>query len=582
MVYTEWDKKIWNYDSPEALAKALETKNQELANKIREFWKNQITWESQDWRERLKQELTAAEEKSIRDAIDESQVDNFFNEWMSGEEKTSLKATQQIEQLAPWAAPILAKAGKMQSFFDNISSSWNKAGSLFEQWKFLEAIKVFILWIFWKSIDEDQVSQDKQTSTQNWWVETSKNIWYQASLKVILWFTPEKDEKTFDILNLPQISWKNFSTLKWLKEESIMQELGISGTSIHNKDVFTATQVLIKKETQIDELIWKQHPNWRSQYSIIEICTILWPTMKPIESFQKFDYKNIANSNIQFWEFKIWEPSDLGEKFEQLKTQRWSIFEWVSKDLISQILLSGNTDESNTDLLLNKYTSEQDKNFIKKFAEFKHMMIWSIQTDFFLWKKEERDNFENHFSKLTPKQSLELMILTGGKTNKSEMNSVEQTAVYLKIWSIMWIGPLRWKTYDYALLQWSLQEWSEFSEQIPQPLKDTIKTIAKNSLESSISVLWKTIKELFWMLSTEQKIWVWIASWVVLAWLWYMGPLRHAMGGVIVMWLWWGLAMIASQAYANDPTKFKEQFGNTSPEDIAKQSEKEIANAFKM
>jgi hypothetical protein len=35
------------------------------------------------------------------------------------------------------------------------------------------------------------------------------------------------------------------------------------------------------------------------------------------------------------------------------------------------------------------------------------------------------------------------MILTGGKTKKSDMNSFEQTSVYLKLWSIMGVGELR-------------------------------------------------------------------------------------------------------------------------------------------
>lgn len=574
------EQKKGNFETPEQLAQALDAKNKALADKIREFGKKQITGESQDWRESLREELSASEEREIRDAIDDSHIDATFNEGLTPEEKQKSQIDAAVTAVAPWAVPLLNSGKKVEWFFKNISKSWDKAGDLWNQWEYLEAIKVFFLGLFGKFIDTDKEGEKTQT-TSNDTLKVSQNIWYQAALKVILGFTPEKDEKTFDIMNLPQISKKKFSDLKSLQEKDIVKTLGIHWDSIQDKDVFQSVQVLLKKENQIDELLGKEHKNWRQEYSIIEICTILGPIMKPIEAFQKLDYKDFANSEMKFWEFDIKQPSDLTEKFETLRNQRWSMFEWVSKDLISQLLLSPLTnDEVNKQLLLNTFTEEKDRAFIENFSQFRNNMIWGIKADFFLWKEDQRQDFDAKFSQITPRHTLELMILTGGKTKKSEMNSFEQTSVYLKLWSILWAGKLRWETYDYALLQWSLKEWSEFADKIPQPLKDSVKMIAKKSFETWITALWNTVKELFGMLTTDQQITLWIFSGAALAVLWYMGPLRTAMWWAIIWASGLALASVAAKAYANEPEKFKEKFWNSTPEEIAEKWEDEIKKAL--
>jgi hypothetical protein len=95
------EQKKGNFETPEQLAQALDAKNKALADKIREFGKKQITGESQDWRESLREELSASEEREIRDAIDDHKIDATFNEGMTDEEKNSAQINTALAAVAP-------------------------------------------------------------------------------------------------------------------------------------------------------------------------------------------------------------------------------------------------------------------------------------------------------------------------------------------------------------------------------------------------------------------------------------------------------------------------------------------------
>lgn len=593
---------IWTFQSPEELAVELERRSKvSLAERVRAI-SAEVQGQSRDVREKLREELTSAEQKEIRETLPDARVGEVFTKWMTQDEQIS-QATKQAVTWAIWKENA-EKLEKIEGVWNRLSTGMDKIWDIFSEKWIMAGIWAIILmfkWIFsgdFSQLDallDPKKSEKKADNKKDWkTLDTNNkapdNIAYLTSLKVVLWFSPERTDETFTILNLPQIKTKTFSQLETVNSKWISEKLGIDASgknkTEYDKSVFDSIHLLQWKMDIIEDILWKKHPNWKSELTVEQILTKIYSYTKIYNSFESYSLTDFKEGKINFWSFSINTSggSDLTEKYDELKNDREGKLYGVSSELIAQIVWDTNskiTNENFKTTLLNSYSSPKDKEFIEQFSVFGKWMLETIKNDFFLWDTKFEWKFKEYFDKrnLSAKEVFELYLITWWKHKASEFSWAEKWIMYLKVWSFLGTSDgykLRWETYDRSLLEAAKWESSDLAQKIPRPVIDTIKSMTRYTIETTIGALWNTMKEVFGLLTLEQKITFWLASWVVLVLLWRLGPLRNIFNGIAIWWLWVWILWIVKQAYANNPKKFEEAFPNQTPEKLAKAIEKEV------
>ena len=593
---------IGSFKTPEELAEALEAKSKiDLAKRIRIIsWQVQDT--STDLRQRLQDELTPQEHWEIRETLQNSWVATVFTKGLSWEEKAIQVAQKEMAWII-WEENTQSLQ-KVEWIWNRLSTWFDKIWDIFsEKWMvaWIWAIILMFKWIFsWDFTQLDALldpkkSEKKADNKKDWkTLDTNNkapdNIAYLTSLKIVLWFSPERTDETFTILNLPQIKTKTFSQLETVNSKWISEKLGIDASgknkTEYDKSVFDSIHLLQWKMDIIEDILWKKHPNWKNELTVEQILTKIYSYTKIYNSFESYSLTDFKEGKINFWSFSINTSgsSDLTEKYDELKNDREGKLHGVSSELIAQIVWDTNskiTNENFKTTLLNSYSSPKDKEFIEQFSVFGKWMLETIKNDFFLWDTKFEWKFKEYFDKrnLSAKEVFELYLITWWKHKASEFSWAEKWIMYLKVWSFLGTSDgykLRWETYDRSLLEAAKWESSDLAQKIPRPVIDTIKSMTRYTIETTIGALWNTMKEVFGLLTMEQKIAFWLASWVVLVLLWRLGPLRNIFNGIAIWWLWVWILWIVKQAYANNPKKFEEAFPNQTPEKLAKAIEKEV------
>lgn len=576
----------FGYKTPEELARALEERwNTILAKRVEEIalqvWEN-----TTNWLDSLKLEFNEEEERSLRETLPSTA--NTFDQWMTEQDKAIQAWLDEAAKHVPWGRDTVEQVQRTLSLWERFSKAWETAGKLFSEWSPLKAVWAFFSILFGKASVEE-VSWGGNIREGNWKLTSEQvfdklpsNMDYIWTLKVLLWFSPDKKwlENSYWILNFPQIKSKTFSELKALKKEWIINELRLPDNNPwYEKEIYDAIQLLIIREDFINEVIWKQKPNWRKELTLEQLLTESYQYTRVYSSFENItlnDFVNPSGTWISFWSFSLTNPSDsdLTSRFQTLRNDRTLKLRWASPELLAQLLADSNSKITSPNILNTlelSNNSEWDKEFSREIVSFWQDMLVTISNDFFLWEEEFRWDFEKYFKErsLSTKETLELYLITWWKTEYSQMSWFEKWLIYFKVWSFLWLNyKLRWQTYDRAMLSTVNWESKELLEKIPQPVIEIIKSMALYTIDNVVSATWGMAKEIFSMLTWQQKISLWVWSWIVLVALWRLWPLRNQFAWAMT-WLTaaWVIAVV-SAAYSNNPEEFKRKFGDKTPEEL--------------
>ena len=206
---------IWWYKSVEELASEVEKKNKDLAEKIRTNAKKQILEEWKDWRISLKDELTPDDEKALREALPDSDVQSYFNEGMTTQEKALLEWQKMIDSFIPGWKEISKKIDWAQS----IKNWYEAASELFEKWDYWWAAKIFLAsFAWWFSLEawhkKDDPKETEETNTKEKWKEIALSSEYNVWLKILymIWWNDLTKKCNWN-LSSPQIRNSTFNDL---------------------------------------------------------------------------------------------------------------------------------------------------------------------------------------------------------------------------------------------------------------------------------------------------------------------------------------------------------------------------------
>lgn len=569
---------IWKFESPEALAKALEDKNKALAERVREISKKSIETDSKDLRKALQEELSPTEQKEMREALPDAGISEVFTKWMTTEEQAIQKAKESASEML-WEDNTKALQ-KVEWIWNRLSTGMDKIGDIFEQkWMMagIWAIILMIKWIFsWDFSALDGIlnpkKDDENVQNISQWREKNMNenlkkTEYILWVKTLYLMSGKKIVKDSDnVLLTKEFRENSYSKLKneiwnknwiskrlWLKSHTDVQT--ISGIEILMWAEDAINNLLIEtpnwKEKPIEELInllnqkwWKTLSKMTEKVSSLDIS--IW---NPVESFEKalgsmddmIDIKQNEKWEIIFWELE----------------SRKGIISNVSPSIVSNIIIlwkettiktsdnSGNTLES-----ISSWWTEKDKEFIWNLFNFKNSIITSISNIFPNKNKEEINTF---FSEkwFTLKELFELYLITWWKKDINNLDSISQTLFYIKLWKIFWKKPEVRAIYNVHLFQ-ALSDKAE-NIKLPQEVKNFLGNVSSlmikkftETAKAWLKEIYNTLLELPW----EKQVLIWWLLTAFVLWVYYSRWL------LVRLSFWLSTMAIATSIFAIAETEF--------------------------
>lgn len=513
------EQKKGNFETPEQLAQALDAKNKALADKIREFGKKQITGESQDWRESLREELSASEEREIRDAIDDHKIDATFNEGMTDEEKNSAQINTALAAVAPWAVPLLNSGKKIEWFFQNFSKSWDKAGDLWNQWEYIEAIKVFFLGLIGKFIDIDTTHQEDHKNAE---IEQQKEtiLTKDFANKFFIDYSFDKKEKKDEakVLTLTD-SFQNLTFQEMKEMKSSDEKMLAFLEKIYKEDAknqlsllkLTLNTILEGKWYHLLESIHKEKlPNLTYGVAIIPIKDQLWIFGRLNETAQTNAFglvdemKNIFSEN---------DPLN-----EEKRTKLWlntEIFSYIS---------STNRDISNPEKLKKSYwvdkLESKDKEKVNEIIDFGVNIQNLILNDPRVNLGMGNEIKQAFWGKpLTMIEALSLYTMLGWKTNFNEMNDIEQSLLILWVNKLLdgWRGDIEQGKYLFNIASAIKNkiEWKASEIEIPAWVTNFFSSLWNSLSSFAIKYVEDISKTGAWFLKQSPEL-MWITALIIL------------------------------------------------------------------
>lgn len=547
-------EKIWNFESPEDLATALDSKNKTLAEKIRKISKDSIANNSKDLRKALQDELSDQEQKEIREALPDAWVSEVFTKWMTADEQMANAGKVALA----WAigkenAEILEK---WEWLWNRVSTWIDKIWDIFDQkWMmaWFWAIIVMLKWIFSGDFTElDKIlnpkKDDENAPNISQWREKNmdenlKKTEYILWVKALYLMSGKKIVKDSDnVLLTKEFRENSYSKLKneiwnkiWISKRLLLK-------SHTDEQAISGIEILIWAEEAINNLL-KETPDWKEK-PIEELINLInqkwWKTLSkmtekvssldisiwnPVESFEKalggmhdmIDIKQNEKWEINFWELE----------------SRKGIISNVSPSTISNIIIvwkettiktndnSGNTLESIT-----SGWTEKDKEFIWNLFNFKNNIVNSISNIFPNKNKGEINTF---FSEkwFTLKELFELYLITWWKTDINNLDWISQTLFYIKLWKVFWKKPEVRAIYNVHLFQ-ALSDKAE-NIKLPQEVKNFLGNISSlmiskftETAKAWLKEIYNTLLELpwekqvlIWWLLTAFVLWVYYSRWLL-------------------------------------------------------------------
>lgn len=586
------NQKIWKFENPEDLAKALDNKNQNLADRIREISKTAIEKDSRDLRKVLQEELTPEEQSEIREALPESWVEKILDKKTSSD--IGKEAVWDIiwEENADKIDTLTKKSEKLSKNFDKIWEIFKSKWIMAWLWAILLMFKGLFTWDFsWL----DKILNPKKEWEKSWKkeaiIDSAKKAEYNLWLKALYLISgKEVAKKSSDVLLVDKIRENSFSNLKkeFSNKDWISKRLDVP-TPYTDEEVYNWVKMLIDSENTLDGILSKVNKDWR-ELPIEEIINLLnkkwgWvlANMKekvsnlnldltsPLQNIEKVfsSLSNMIDIKIEWWNINFWNLSDKAKLIE-------GVSNWTKINILSNSNsnITTSTDSSKAEISIAWAGWEKDKEFIKDLFSFKNSIIWPLSS---LFPKDEQENIKSFFATkwFTLKELTELYLITAWETNISSLDWISKTLLYVKFWWILskdtW---LRW-TFDTEIFN-ALLEKSE-SIKLPPEAKNFFNHILQWTLDTLKSAAWATIKEILWAIwnmSIENKLKI---GWSIAAFCVLVYYSRALMTKVA---LWAAIAALVTSIYAIWRVEFEKAW--LTEEKIRKWLEQDALNAWRV
>lgn len=533
---------IWWYKSVEELASEVEKKNKDLAEKIRTNAKKQILEEWIDWRISLKEELTPDDEKALREALPDTDVQSYFNDWMTSQEKILLEWQKKLEETIPWWKEVSKKIDWLQS----IKDWWEAASELLEKNDYFWAFKVFfasLAWWFsleaWHKKDEEDNKNWENSDLKDKWKEIARNSEYIAWARILYMIGwKELKDKSNGNLFSQQISNVTFNDLieeeknpKWIWER-LWKKVWIIDNANNDSEILASIEILKKSENFINKLIWKQFPDWKKSNKIWEIVKLInkswwWAIDKIYSNLENIkissisDVANIIPEIMKDSELKVKDNWEVDYWVYENNSIIWKL-KWISNDwkikLLSSSVLNVKTDDNSKNAELNLAWSTEinspDRLFIRELYEYKNKLIPNIINFFPQWERQNWiEFFKNKWFNL--KELTELYLFTWWKTNPREFNDLEYALFIMKTAWILNKDKAHWCAWSF--LGTFADEFNNSTDlTIPPNVKLIINNLILKAWEKVANDMkWITISALKFC-STETIIKAWLIIWWII------------------------------------------------------------------
>ncbi len=438
MAKTIESQEIWEFKNPEELAMALEkNSNNKLAERVRGI-SGAVKDNSIDLRKKLQDELTDQEQIEIRKTLKWSWVGTVFTKWMTPEEIQDNIWREAIAGVV-WAegASIISK---WEWYMKSLSDAWETAGNLFNEWKYMAALWVFLKWLFWSfDLKTWNKKDEKKEEGKDWEgkVEVAPIDKISLPMKMIVTYsykwTKENQEKIINISqtdNFKKLSLKeinNISQNENLLKDWVKQTYPNGWVDLKNiKDLFQ----LFSSSGNAYKTLSTIHKNWFDENK--KIIELLTPSKenKDMYIYEKF-------SNLDAFSFVDW---GIGEfiKLDQDWIQKWEfISNGINGNILTFILANQFKLWDNVDTLLMDKTWSINKNENEKIREI--VDFWNkINT---LLKTNPQINLGSKIDltgSLDLKDITKLYIMLWAESDFNNMNEFQQSFLYFVIPGLLW------------------------------------------------------------------------------------------------------------------------------------------------
>lgn len=447
MADNKLESQIWEFKSPEELAKALEAQNQKLADKVRDISKRAIETDSKDLRKRLQDELTPEEQLEIRETLPNSGVGKVLNKGLTKEERQAEEAHKEVSGII-WEdnAKNLAKA---EWYSKSLWDAWDVAGKLFEEGKWIAAIGIILKGLFWQfSLKAWEKKDGNEEEKQSWKVDI-KYQYASSSVSYIFWWESKNTlNKLFALDKFQTMRYHDAKVLhekyKWEKNKDWLQkELWIEWVTWD--EVFKALWILVDENVKSWQLLSNFYSKkWEEIWNktIKECVAWLYSNIKMFKNLESIStpdqiidaWKNFA---LKIEQLPNWESEIKWEIYDSLKEL------WITKNIILFINARGKNWfeniiqlEKNLDWIQSELSKDDKKELKEKFIPFAKNIETSLSEGFWHdYKQAMKSCFDtNH---LKPNELLELYAITWGNHSYDKLNDMQKTYIYTKLISLL-------------------------------------------------------------------------------------------------------------------------------------------------
>ncbi len=396
-------------------------------------------------------------------------------------------------------------------------------------WIMLWFKKIFgwFFWYFDNLFNPKNNKKEKRNSEKEKINSSLEFTKYTIWINILLWIAKKDTEQTFAILINPQIRNKSYNEL-WIKTLSIKDKKWIwekYWLEGRDEEVYNTLILLKWKEKYLDKLFSKNFSNWRDK-SLQDVMTYIYKFSKILENIKWITLEDFFNWNFEMFSLTMdWTDEwSLNELLNSRQNNKTSKLYGVENIFLIAIYENKSTDFSK-DLLSKQEWA--NKEFIDDFVYFKKNIGSYISSYFYAWEddNETKTEFKNYFNSYnyTQRDILELYILTNWDLNGDNLNDLEKGLMFMKVFKMLKVWSLRWKTYSFAIKEGLLNDSSKYAKMIPDSFKNTllsyIKETGEKLLDTTVWLMW----EIWSMLDAKEKsiliaMWVWLVVGFVALW----------------------------------------------------------------
>lgn len=515
--------------------------------------------------------------------IDNHWVEQFNAEEYITNQKQSLRE-QFLTRLAGWDNPDITdqKSWTWAIWvwaFEQVEA-WSKLSKTAWFWEkittwLMSKIWIIVLWLLWYSKDYQaylnqtnniQLPQRENIDTQNNNEVENKQHKYRAIVNVFtnVFDTRESYNKTkyFEVMNNQDFQGFTLHKLIEFKKSSFSSEefnnFYEANKSLSKEDIQWTINLLVSwKSYQLIENIYQK--NWYEwDFKQLKIVDIFDYITDDLDMLNGFNVPQLA-SIIQ------WNGIEKSDK----DTQEILHKKWLSINIITLWQVEWNYKFNNqADLLENMYSASKDEEdnidekekerideLVNFWFEFQNNLLWDnssfdIYTSDTNWLKYfwaedswlELKSIETIFSwekVLSLKDVIKLRVITWWKTKLEDMNSIQQSAVFMTMYDLLTdrgCHPEAWAYFTSLLdIAWgnSRDNFEHLYKKVPTWVKDIMWQTVRATTNSIANTAWSIAEKIWWAFqSSPWKLWT-----AILAFAPIFNKKENALEKI---WLLWG------------------------------------------